>query len=79
MKKLFSLCLISMATALGASDLHGQTTIDDITYTLNSAGTAYTVTGFNEGLVNADIQSAIEGVPVTTINQGVFKSASTLK
>lgn len=81
MKKnyLLPLCLSCMAMALGATGVDAQTTVNKIQYTLNAAGTAYTVTGFEEGLVTADIESAIDGIPVTTINQKVFQTASELK
>lgn len=78
-KRFHILCGIATAAFLFAALANAQTTVNKIVYTLNSTGTAYTVTGFEEGIVDAVIESAIDGKPVTTINQNVFKTASTLK
>ncbi len=78
-KRFHILCGIATAAFLFAPFANAQTTVNKIVYTLNSAGTAYTVTGYEEGIVDAVIESSIDGKPVTTINQNVFKTAATLK
>lgn len=78
-KRFHILCGIATVAFLLAPFANAQTTVNKIVYTLNSAGTAYTVTGFEEGIVDAVIESSIDGKPVTTINQNVFKTAATLK
>ncbi len=78
-KQLLALCLGSMATVCGSFYADAQTTVNKIQYTLNSDESAYTVTGFEDGIVDAVIEPAIDGKPVTTINQNVFKTASILK
>lgn len=64
---------------LWASSSSAQTVVDNLKYTLNSDGQSYAVTGFVEGITEANIPSEIEGKPVTVINKEVFKTASSLK
>lgn len=74
-----SLYLLGMAMGAGSFSADAQITVNKIQYTLSTDGTAYAVTGFEEGIVSAVIESAIDGKPVTTINKNVFKSADALK
>ncbi len=54
------------------------------TITLNKViyknyGTYYTVSGFEDGITQVDIPSAVAGVPVTKIDAYAFKNCTTLK
>ncbi len=78
-KRFRKFCGIVTTIFFPVAMLNAQTTVNQIVYTPNSDNTAYTVTGFTEGIVDAVIESSINGIPVTTINEKVFTNASSLK
>lgn len=76
------LCAFYASVGLLASSmpLMAETvTVGNIMYTLAADGGSYYVSGCDETITEAFIQSSVEGKPVTQINQNVFKTASSLK
>lgn len=68
---LSALLIVLTATALAAA-------ADDFTFTLNSSGSAYTVTAYNGSASSVTVPDWYENLPVTAIGSGAFQGNTAL-